>query len=356
MAEGPHALTEATVNEPVLEDRLAGVQDQLDRLKAQVRQAQQLAHLGTVAATIAHEVNNLLTPIRSYAQAALDSNDPSLREKALTVTLKNVEMLVAMTGRVLEVSAAKAWDRRSVSVRKAAEDAVASLCRDLSKDGIRFRLDVDESLNAFVDPLQLQQVFFNLFLNARNAMVSSRDGRLVVAGRRDGDRVVVDVSDSGPGIAPGVIHIQRKAAEDAVASLCRDLSKDGIRFRLDVDESLNAFVDPLQLQQVFFNLFLNARNAMVSSRDGRLVVAGRRDGDRVVVDVSDSGPGIAPGVIEHIFDALETTKLADQDGKQRCAGLGLALCRDLIEENDGQITVASRPTEGTTFSLYLPVK
>ena len=185
--EGSHAITEATFNEPALEDRLTGVQDQLDRLKAQVRQAQQLAHLGTIAATIAHEVNNLLTPIRSYAQAALDSNDPSLREKALTVTLKNVDMLVAMTGRVLEVSAAKAWDRRSVSVRKTAEDAVASLCRDLSKDGIRLRMDVNESLNAFVDPLQLQQVFFNLFLNARNAMASSRDGRLVVAGRRDGD-------------------------------------------------------------------------------------------------------------------------------------------------------------------------
>ncbi len=264
ITEGSQAITETTANEPGLEDRLTGVQNQLDRLKAQVRQAQQLAHLGTVAATIAHEVNNLLTPIRSYAQAALDSNDPSLREKALTVTLKNVDMLVAMTGRVLEVSAAKAWDRRSVSVRK--------------------------------------------------------------------------------------------TAEDAVASLCRDLSKDGIRLRMDVDESLYAFVDPLQLQQVFFNLFLNARNAMASSRDGRLVVAGRRDGARVVVDVSDSGPGIAPGIIEHIFDALETTKVADQDGKQRCAGLGLALCRDLIEENGGQITVASRLAEGTTFTLHLPVK
>ena len=264
IAEGSHAITEATFNEPALEDRLTGVQDQLDRLKAQVRQAQQLAHLGTIAATIAHEVNNLLTPIRSYAQAALDSNDPSLREKALTVTLKNVDMLVAMTGRVLEVSAAKAWDRRSVSVRK--------------------------------------------------------------------------------------------TAEDAVASLCRDLSKDGIRLRMDVDESLYAFVDPLQLQQVFFNLFLNARNAMASSRDGRLVVAGRRDGDRVVVDVSDTGPGIPAEIIEHIFDALETTKVADQDGKQRCAGLGLALCRDLIEENGGQITVASRLAEGTTFTLHLPVK
>lgn len=260
---GSLSVTENKLHEHTLEDRLPELQDQLDKLKAQVRQAQQLAQLGTVAATIAHEVNNLLTPIRSYAQAALDSEDPTLREKALVVTLKNVDMLVSMTGRVLEISAAKTRARRAVAVRT--------------------------------------------------------------------------------------------LAEDAVASLCRDLSKDGIRFHVDVEESLNAFVDPLQLQQVLFNLFLNARNAMAPSHEGRLTVAGRRKGDRVILDVSDTGPGIAPEIIEYIFDPLETTKDADQDGKQRCAGLGLALCRDLIEENGGSITAASRLGEGTTFTLDLPV-
>lgn len=259
---GSLLVTETKVHEHAWEDRLLDLQNQLDKLKAQVRQAQQLAHLGTVAAMIAHEVNNLLTPIRSYAQAALDSEDPTLREKALVVTLKNVDMLVAMTGRVLEISAAKTRDRRAVAVRT--------------------------------------------------------------------------------------------LAEDAVASLCRDLSKDGIRFRVDVDESLNVFVDPLQLKQVFFNLFLNARNAMAPSHEGRLTVAGRREGDRVILDVSDTGPGIAPEIIAHVFDPFETTKDAVHNGKQRCAGLGLALCRDLIEENGGTIAATGRPGEGTTFTLNLP--
>ena len=260
---GSPAVTETKPHGSTLEDRLLEVQDQLDKLKAQVRQAQQLAQLGTIAATIAHEVNNLLTPIRSYAQAALASEDPTLREKALVITLKNVEMLVAMTGRVLEVSAANTQDSRTVVVR----------------------------------PL----------------------------------------------------------AEDAAAGLCRDLSKDGIRFRVDVDESIQVFIDPLQLKQVFFNLFLNARNAMSPSHGGRLTVAGRREGDRVILDVSDTGPGIAPEILAHIFEPLETTKGAVGDGKKRCAGLGLALCRDLIEENGGRIAVASRLGEGTTFTLDLPV-
>lgn len=260
---GTPAVTKTKPHENTLEDRLLEVQDQLDKLKAQVRQAQQLAQLGTVAATIAHEVNNLLTPIRSYAQAALASEDPSLREKALVITLKNVEMLVAMTGRVLEVSAAHKQYRQSVAVR----------------------------------PL----------------------------------------------------------VDDAAASLCRDLSKDGIRFRVEVDESIQVFLDPLQLKQVLFNLFLNARNAMSPSHGGRLTVAGRREGDRVILEVSDTGPGIAPEIVAHIFEPLETTKVAVRDGPQRCAGLGLALCRDLIEENGGRIAAASRLGEGTTFTLDLPV-
>ena len=118
---GSLLVTETSVHEHAWEDRLGEIQNQMDKLKAQVRQAQQLAHLGTVAAMIAHEVNNLLTPIRSYAQAALDSEDPTLRKKALVVTLKNVDMLVAMTGRVLEIGAAKTGDRRTVAVRRLAE-------------------------------------------------------------------------------------------------------------------------------------------------------------------------------------------------------------------------------------------
>ena len=240
-------------------DRLQG---QLNRLRIQVRQAQQLAGLGTAAAMIAHEFSNLLTPIRSYAQAALDADDAELHRKALTVTLKNARMLTAMSERVLEISAAKPPDRQAVALRT--------------------------------------------------------------------------------------------TVDDAVASLCRDLGKDGIRLALNLDDSLTVWGDPLQLQQVFFNLFLNARNAMSPSHNGRLTVSGATDGDRVVVKVKDTGPGIPPDLLPHVFDPLQTSKPLDGNGQQRCAGLGLALCRDLIEENAGTIAVASEPGIGTTFTITLP--
>lgn len=248
---------------PDLEAQVAKLQSQLDLVKVQVRQAQQLSALGTAAATIAHEVNNLLTPILSYAQAALDANDPQLQTKALHVTLKGVRMLIAMSNRVLEISAAKPQTREVVGVRAVVEDAIASLCRDLSKDGIRVAVDVDE-----------------------------------------------DVTVSA---------------------------------------------DALQLQQVLFNLLLNAREAMAARHNGSLRISAERNGEQVAIRVHNSGNPIAPDVLVHMFEPFQTTKPVTRDGRRRCGGLGLALCRDLVAENAGTITVASDAELGTTFTVTLPV-
>lgn len=245
-----------------VETQLGKLEGQLDQLRAQVRQAQQLAGLGTAAAMIAHEFSNLLTPIRSYAQKALEDDDRELQRKALSVTLKNVDMLVRMADRVLEIGAAKPSERQVVSVRA--------------------------------------------------------------------------------------------VIEDAAASMCRDVGKDGIRFSVSIDESLTAWVDRLQLQQILFNLFINARKAMVPSHNGRLNVTGRREGDRVVVTVRDTGAGISPELLPYVFDPLQTSKPMSSNGQQRCAGLGLTLCRDLVEENGGSISVTSELGAGTTFTIELP--
>jgi len=241
--------------------RLEGLESQLGELKVRVRQAQQLASLGTAAAVIAHEVNNALTPMLAFAQAALAEDDSALQRKALETTVKSVRMLVAMSQRVLEIGAAKPPSIRTVYVRQAALDAIESLCRDLSKDGIRLLLNVDES-----------------------------------------------------------------AAVRA---------------------------DELQLRQVLFNLFLNARDAMASSHNGRLIVSAKPDGQDVLIRVGDTGPGISAGTIEHIFDPLHTTKATSEKTSKRCAGLGLALCRDLVEENGGTISVESEPGRGSTFTIRL---
>lgn len=201
-------------HDQTLEDKVAQLAAQLEVLRAQVHQAQQLASLGTAAAMIAHEVNNLLTPILAYSETALQSNDLELAKKALTVTARNARMLISMSGRMLELGAAKVHETERVDVHQAVIEAQASMCRDLEKDGITFMTEIEAGLAVMADALQLRQIFFNLFLNAQEAMARSHGGRLVVSARHEGTRpgepasarrdearVLIEVRNTGPAIA-----------------------------------------------------------------------------------------------------------------------------------------------------------
>ena len=105
-----------------------------------------------------------------------------------------------------------------------------------------------------------------------------------------------------------------------------------------------------KLQQVFLNLFLNARDAM-SGSPGTLSVA-TSNGSSVTVAISDTGSGIAPEHISRIYDPFFTTKTSPQ---QRGTGLGLSVTYGIIQEHAGKIRVESRPGRGTTFYLEFPL-
>jgi len=106
------------------------------------------------------------------------------------------------------------------------------------------------------------------------------------------------------------------------------------------------------LQQVFLNLFLNAKDAMPNG--GTLHIA-TSNGDGVSVMVSDTGSGIAQEHIQRIYDPFFTTKAAPQDGQKRGTGLGLSVTYGIIQEHAGKIRVESSPEEGTTFYLDFPL-
>jgi len=107
-----------------------------------------------------------------------------------------------------------------------------------------------------------------------------------------------------------------------------------------------------RLQQVFLNLFLNAKDAMPGG--GTLKIA-TYNGDGISVVVSDSGSGIAQEHIQRIYDPFFTTKASPQDGQRRGAGLGLSVTYGIIQEHAGKIRVESAPDEGTTFYLQFPL-
>jgi signal transduction histidine kinase len=107
--------------------------------------------------------------------------------------------------------------------------------------------------------------------------------------------------------------------------------------------------DPIQLQQVFLNLFLNALQAM--PRGGELGVRTCMEGDgkTIRIEVSDTGSGIREDLINKVFQPFFTTK-------PKGTGLGLAISRQMIEQHDGAIFVANRPGGGVLFTILLPVK
>jgi two-component system NtrC family sensor kinase len=122
-----------------------------------------------------------------------------------------------------------------------------------------------------------------------------------------------------------------------------------IEFHLSLDDGdLRVLADHNQLQQVFLNLIINARDAMDGKGVLRVVSRGDGDAHRVVVDVSDEGSGITPDIRHRIFEPFFSTK------GTRGNGLGLAAVAAIVEQHKGEISVESEVGEGSTFRIELP--
>jgi len=127
--------------------------------------------------------------------------------------------------------------------------------------------------------------------------------------------------------------------------------------KIRVADDLAAHLPSIQgnagrLQQVFLNLFLNAKDAMPDGGTLRIVTS---NGDGVRVTVSDTGNGISQEHIQRIYDPFFTTKNVPQNGQKRGTGLGLSVTYGIIQEHAGKIHVESAPNKGTTFYLDFPL-
>jgi signal transduction histidine kinase len=245
-------------HDEALEEQVLSVQRELEH-------TQRLATIGTVAAGIAHEVNNLLTPALAYAQLARNQSDPELLEKAL----------------------------------KSAEE------------GIRAASEVLHSILDFASP-------------------TDRSG--------DDDCDIADV------------------VEATFSCLGRDPSKDGIEIKRRVPPGLRARIQPLALQQVLLNLILNAmRELKTKKSSGRIrIEAEVAASGGVELSVADNGPGIPDEIAGSIFKPFVSGQGAlPSSERQGGSGLGLSICRRLIESCGGQIWVEQTAGGGATFRMSL---
>ena len=230
------------------------------RLEEQLQISEKMASIGLLAAGVAHEVNTPLTGISSFTQMLLEGADPT---DPRTTLLEKIE-------------------RQTFRAAK-----IVNGLLNLSRPGVAGpgeRTDVD--LNVVItDVFSLLEHQFEV-------------GSIKV--RRE--------LSAKPAVVEGIEH---------------------------------------QLQQVFLNLFLNARDAM--PKGGWLSVSTRVENGRVMAEVSDTGSGIPSEYLARIYDPFFTTKAIG-----RGTGLGLSITYGIVREHDGAIHCDSTPGQGTRFILTLP--
>jgi PAS domain S-box-containing protein len=265
------------------------------QLERQLRQAQKMQSVGTLAGGVAHEFNNLLAGINGYASLGLREPDlpPSLRE-----FLQNIvdlsERAALLTRQLLAFARKPALTRRPTSMPELVRATADLVTRTLQQE---VALDVQEVahdgslLIVEADSNQLQQALINLTLNARDALANSLPGR-------------------EPGGQGG------KGTDEPFGSV------PPITFRLR-ETTLNA-------ELVAFPQNVPA-------------------GNYVLLEVEDTGNGMTPEVLNQALDPFFTTKEVGQG-----TGLGLPVVFGIVQGHQGYLTIRSEVGAGTRMGLYLP--
>jgi PAS domain S-box-containing protein len=140
-------------------------------------------------------------------------------------------------------------------------------------------------------------------------------------------------------------------ANDAITLVQRELSSRGVLLKLELSPDLpSIFGDRVQLQQVIINLVINAMEAMesVADRPRVLTIRSGRQDIGIVLSVTDSGFGIPDADAERVFTPFFTTKSSGM-------GMGLSICRSIVEAHEGQLSASRNEGYGSTFWLVVPV-
>ena len=135
---------------------------------------------------------------------------------------------------------------------------------------------------------------------------------------------------------------------EEIAGICEKRSKaNNIRIETELNRDLPPIsASPTEMQQVFMNLINNAIDAI--GKGGKIKLRSRMEGDCVVVDIADTGPGIPADILERVFDPFFTTKPVG-----RGTGLGLSICYGILKKLGGGITVESEVGGGATFHMRI---
>lgn len=183
------------------EETLERLTDEVRELRRQLHRSQRLAALGTRAAMVAHEFNNILTPVLNYAQMAM-KGDEAMRDKAIERAYEGAVRAGSICRALLDTAGDGLEKPRRISLHRLVENTLAAMARDPTRDGIRLIKKVPADLRITTRPAELKQVLLNLLLNAHQAVLDKGcDKSISIIATRSNGQVRIRVADTGPGIA-----------------------------------------------------------------------------------------------------------------------------------------------------------
>lgn len=312
---------------------------ELDGLRQELAVAHRLATLGTLAAAAAHEVNNILTPIASYAQLALqEPDDARLTEKALNIAVQNSRRGARIFAATLGYTQGSEAGH-GAQPAEAFAAALECLPRQPHQDGIKIEADFAPAVLG-IHPTELQQVLLNLLLNARKALLAAAppQARIRVQGR---------VVESGAGEFVGQVEASGVSLPviegDAAASHPEAAAG---RYTLTITD--NGPGIPARARTRLFNAFVTADHDDTAASQ---INASLSHPDEAIA--SRASPQAKPGASANTGPGIST---APGTGISTGTGLGLAVSRRLIEAAGGTIDLQDSPGPGAAFRITLPLQ
>ena len=211
-------------------------------------------------------------------------------------------------------------------------------------------------------PLTAVKGFLKLLLMGKGGALSPKQTDLLQRAQKGADQLLKMVQDlldatrlegGQLSLHPGPVD-PAKAAREVVATFSAEAETLGLVLEVDApDELPNVLADNFRLAQVLGNL---VRNAMkFTDEGGRIVVRAGVIGEEALLAVQDTGRGIPAHALPHLFEKFYQVERGDRR-RQGGAGLGLTICKQLVEAMAGRIAVVSTEGEGTTVTLHFPLR
>jgi PAS domain S-box-containing protein len=200
------AQTNAALQEEIAERKRS--QEELERTEMQLLHSAKLASLGTLATGVAHELNQPLAGIRAIAQQLLHE------EELPEYCLEDVKIIEQQTHRMTKIinhlrtfARAPSHEVVSVDINQVVQNCFILIGQQLKSHGIVVELALcPEPLNVHADASELEQVVLNLVTNARDALEGRPDARITLRSRQEGERILLEVCDNGPGVPQEYIN------------------------------------------------------------------------------------------------------------------------------------------------------